>query len=515
LRILIAALGGEGGGVLAEWIAEAAGRAGLPAQATSVPGVAQRTGATSYYLEIMRAPDPQGRTPVFALVPTAGRVDVAIASELLEAGRLIERGFVSPDRTLLIASASRVYTTAEKMHMADGRLDPDRVHQTAQALSRRYLSVDLEAIAAANGTVISAAMFGALAGAGAFPWSREICEETIRSGGRGAAASLKGFAAAFEAIGAPAAQTAGLATPAALAEGPQSPPETLPAASAGDGAPFADLPESVRNVIELGRARAIDHQDEAYGELFLERMRALAAAAPALEDPRALHALEEGARRLALWMAYEDVPRVADLKTRRTRFERIRREAEMKPDQILKVVEYLKPGAEEIAAMLPARLGEKLMNRVRAGKSLPFLGKGVNLSTTGVLGYWTMRGLAGMARFRRSSLRFREEQAAIDVWLAAMADALRRAPDFAGALAELPRILKGYGDTHLRGRANYDAIFAGLVRPALASARPGEATPALRKAIAAALADPEGRNLAVALADQLPAAEAGPARAAE
>jgi indolepyruvate ferredoxin oxidoreductase, beta subunit len=118
LSILIAALGGEGGSVLMNWIVEAARASGLAVQATSVPGVAQRTGSTSYYIEIHPAPQAGRPEPVFALFPMPGRVDVAIASEHLEAARLMERGFVSPKRTTLIMSTSRVYTTAEKN--ADG-----------------------------------------------------------------------------------------------------------------------------------------------------------------------------------------------------------------------------------------------------------------------------------------------------------------------------------------------------------------------------------------------------------
>ena len=120
-NILIAALGGQGGGVLVDWLVQCARDAGLAVQATSVPGVAQRTGATSYYIEWSRAPVADGQPrPVFALSPVPARVDVAIASEALEAARLIERGFVTPERTCLVASTSRIYTTAEKMHMDDG-----------------------------------------------------------------------------------------------------------------------------------------------------------------------------------------------------------------------------------------------------------------------------------------------------------------------------------------------------------------------------------------------------------
>ena len=55
ITLLIAALGGEGGGVLTDWIVVAATRQGLPVQSTSIPGVAQRTGATTYYVEIVPA----------------------------------------------------------------------------------------------------------------------------------------------------------------------------------------------------------------------------------------------------------------------------------------------------------------------------------------------------------------------------------------------------------------------------------------------------------------------------
>jgi len=91
-RLLIAALGGEGGGVLMGWIMRAASAAGRAAQATSVPGVAQRTGATTYYLEIASEPDG-AQAPIFALMPVAGDVDVVVASELLEAVRMAERGY--------------------------------------------------------------------------------------------------------------------------------------------------------------------------------------------------------------------------------------------------------------------------------------------------------------------------------------------------------------------------------------------------------------------------------------
>lgn len=460
LSILIAALGGEGGGTLMNWIVDGAIKAGLPVQATSVPGVAQRTGSTSYYIEIGRE---GGTPPVFALVPMPGRVDVVISSELAETARMLERGFVSPGRTTLITGTGRVLTTAEKIGMADGRFPSDRILAAGTALAQRFLPLDLEDMARRAGTVISAPMFGALAGAGVLPWPRAR-SEALLAGGRGAKASLAGFAAAFEAV------TGGKAPDVPVVPAP--------------------------DVEALGIARCRDFMDEAYAGLFSARVARLKAAAGEGGDPLRAHALEEAARRLALWMTYEDIPRVADLKTRPERFRRIRREAEMQAGQVLAVADLFKPGLEELAAMLPVSWGEALMAHHRRGGWVPLLGRGMHLRTTTVTGYFLLRLLAGMARFRRGSLRFRDEQAGIERWLGAMEAALRTAPAFAGALAELPRVLKGYGETQARGLANYRAIFEGVVQPGASDA----AAPALRAALAAALADPDGNALAAALA---------------
>src|SRR4051812_49817255 len=129
ITILIAALGGEGGGVMADWLMEAATSVDLPAQATSIPGVAQRTGATTYYLEIFPAERKTlgGREPVLSLTPSPGNVDIMVASELVEAGRAMQNGYVSPERTTLIASTHRIYATVEKMQMADGPHDAAKV----------------------------------------------------------------------------------------------------------------------------------------------------------------------------------------------------------------------------------------------------------------------------------------------------------------------------------------------------------------------------------------------------
>src|SRR5690606_8958464 len=136
--IAVAALGGQGGGVLAQWIVDLAEANKYRAQYTSVPGVAQRTGATIYFVELFPedAVKAAGKAPVLALMPAPGDVDIVIAAELMEAGRAIARGFVSPDFTTLIASDHRVYAISEKEIMGDGRGDEDMVRDAAKKAAK-------------------------------------------------------------------------------------------------------------------------------------------------------------------------------------------------------------------------------------------------------------------------------------------------------------------------------------------------------------------------------------------
>src|SRR5258706_3938498 len=198
IKIAILAMGGEGGGVLADWIVDLGEANGHVAQTTSVPGVAQRTGATIYYVELFPQAAGDDRQPVLALMPLPGDVDVVLASELMEAGRAVQRGLVTPERTTLIASTHRVYSIAEKSAMGDGRVDSDELVRHADAAAKRFIRFDMAQAAEQSGSVISAVLFGALAGAGVLPFGRAQFEATIERGGVGVKPSLKAFGAAFE-----------------------------------------------------------------------------------------------------------------------------------------------------------------------------------------------------------------------------------------------------------------------------------------------------------------------------
>jgi len=462
LTILIAALGGEGGGVMADWLIDAAGQCGFPSQSTSIPGVAQRTGATTYYLEIFPAQEAQlnGKAPVFSLTPSPGNVDVMVASELIEAGRAMQNGYVSPERTTLVASTHRIYATVEKMQMADGRVDSERVIEAGRKLAKRAVLFDMRKLAEESGTVINAVLFGAMAGSGMLPLPREACEQAIRRGGRGAEASLRGFAAGCE-----------------IAAGSRPTPQPAAAPKRAEG---------LKEVLDLSVSRLKDYQGEAYASLFLERIK------PFQDGDSKLAA--ETARQLALWMSYEDIVRVADLKTRASRFERVRREVGAKEGEPVVVIDYLKPGIEEIASLLPHFFGEKLISWAEARGKLDAYNVGMHVKTSGVFGYLMVRSLAWLKPWRPHSYRYQEEQLLIGRWLARVREAAARSPALALEVAQCATLLKGYGETHRRGKANFLAILDALVEnPATADA--AEQAKAIRKAREAALADPEGKAL--------------------
>ncbi|NRB04048.1 MAG: 2-oxoacid:acceptor oxidoreductase family protein, partial [Rhodobacteraceae bacterium] len=195
-KLAIMAVGGQGGGVLTNWIETLARSQGYACQATSVAGVSQRTGATIYYIEM--APQSE-RQPIFALAPSGGDVDVLIAAEMMEVGRAIMRGFVTPDKTLLIGSTHRALAVSEKTVPGDGVANAEEVRAAAEVAAHKLILADMEKLAVSEGSVISASLFGALAGSKALPFDRSAFESAIRSGGKGVDASLRAFAAGFDA----------------------------------------------------------------------------------------------------------------------------------------------------------------------------------------------------------------------------------------------------------------------------------------------------------------------------
>ena len=490
ISIAVVALGGEGGGVLADWIVDLAEHGGHLAQATSVPGVAQRTGATVYYVELFpkAAAHAAGREPVLALMPMPGDVDVVLASELMEAARAVERGFVTPDRTLLIASTHRVFAMTEKIALADGRVDAAALLQACRDAAHRLVAFDMAALADAAGSVTSAVLFGALAGSGALPFPRAAFEAAIRRGQVGVKASLAAFGAGFEAAQAGAAAMAS-AVPDAGKRRVQASTKALLDKAARDYAGEA------RAIVAAAIERLADYQDAAYAETFLARLERFKAIERQRGDGRLM---AETARQLALAMAYEDTVRVAELKIRPGRFARVREEAQVADGQILEIAEFLHPRVQEIADTLPAAQGRFILRTAWARDLLDrFTRKGRIVKTTSLSGFLLLYALSRLKPLRRRSLRFAAEQDALAAWLDLVAESARSDYALALEVARMRGLVKGYGDTHERGQAKFDRLAAELPR----LRERGDPGTLLAGLIKAALADEAGEALDRAIAD--------------
>ncbi len=458
LSIAIAALGGQGGGVLADWIVEVAECHGWRVQSTSVPGVAQRTGTTVYYLEMRPAAAEPGAEPIFALMPVPGDVDVVVAAELMEAGRAVARGLVTPERTTLIASNHRIYGITEKSAPGDGTADSDAVRVVLRTEARRLVLFDMQALCARTGSLISAVLCGALAASGALPFPRRLYEEAIRRGGIAVQASLAGFAAGFDQAASAAAVAQDVHASAAAPVSAAAAPSTE-AGRRIEARLRKMFPAELHALVALGVDRLMDYQDGAYAQEYLDRLGEVVQWDRQSAGTARGYALSAAvARHLAQWMSYEDAIRVAQLKTRPERLQAIRTEVRAAPDQIVQVTEFLHPRFEDMCEIMPTALGTRLGGSPRVRRWLePIFRRGRRIGTDKLAGFALMYFLAGLRRWRRGTLRHHQERERIDAWLGRIGR-LAGCYELAVELAECQRLLKGYGETRERGLRSFEAI---------------------------------------------------------
>lgn len=488
IKLAVMAVGGQGGGVLTGWIEALARSQGYFCQATSVAGVAQRTGATIYYIEMLPASDQE---PVLALAPSSGDVDILIAAEMMEVGRAVMRGFVTPDRTVLIGSTHRALAVSEKTVPGDGIANADEVRAAAEIAAQHLILADMDRLAVEQGSVISSSLFGALAGSGALPFPREAFEDAIRASGKGVEASLRAFAAGFDAA------VQGVAPVA------QSSPETAPkleGPAAGIKAWEAlmqrvqALPAPVIAMAQAGLMKVVDFQDCAYGTTYLDRLDRIIARDDAAHD---WQLSATAAKYIANAMAYDDIIRVADLKTRAPRLSRIREEMGASEENLIELTEFFHPRAEEIVSLMPAKMGARWEASPRRMAVLKRLfNKGRRLRTHTLRSFVMLHVLGGLKGYRLRTLRHAVEVAHLETWLRDSLAVLEQDYPLSVELLKNRRLVKGYSDTHARGLTKFGTVMAAVD---LLNGRE-DAADWMARLREAALKDPEGEALAGAIA---------------
>ena len=490
ISLAILAMGGQGGGVLADWIvALAEARAGR-AQSTSVPGVAQRTGATIYYIEM--APPRDGVDPVFALMPTPGDVDFVMAAELMEAGRSVLRGLVTPDRTTLIASTHRSLAVVEKQAPGDGVADPEVVVLATDFAARRVIAFDMEAMAKAKGSVISATMFGALAGVRAIALSARRVRRRDPRRRRGRRGEPRGFWRGLSSR--PASSRSSRS-----AAGRKSVSSRWP-----DHAGNAELDRIGDAHQRLSRRRAADARCGRAKARRLSRSRLCdrisrpdrrahaSSIAPAAGKRKGFAFTVAAAKYLATAMAYDDVPRVADLKIRASRQARVRQEVQAAPDTIVTTTEYFHPRVDELCGSLPKALGEWIEARPGLVSFLrTYVDRGRRIRANTIAGYLMLAFVASRGPKRRGTLRHAREMEHIEAWLEVAQRALKARYELGVGVLGCRRLVKGYSDTHARGLSKFDRVMTAA--PALMSREDGADW--LDRLKRAALADEQGDAL--------------------
>lgn len=450
--VLVSALGGQGGGVLSDWLTTAARLEGFPAQATSIPGVAQRTGATTYLFEVWPYKDQKTR-PVFSIYPATGAVDLQVSFEPTEASRALMNGYIGAGTTLITAS-QRIYSIAEKMFPGDGTIALTPVLKALEVCSRQLKIADVARAAQKTGCHPNAIMFGVMAVSGVLPFNIENCRKAVASSGVAVTANLAGF-------------DVGTSLQALSVEEVEKPEKEYKQPPARFQKEITALPEPVQAMAGHAVSHLCDYQDENYAGRYLSFMNQIVAKDSGRQNFILSVAV---ARRLAAWMAFEDVIRVAQLKTRPGRFARIRNELSVGEDVPLVVYDYLKPGRAELLGLLPTALAKKFSATSAGGIAL-------KIRTSNPVGFGLMKLLALLKPWRPRTSRFAREQAMIVRWLDTIKQAAETDYELACKVADLAVWARGYGATRERGFEELEAAFNAPPATIVASLAKARAIP--------------------------------------
>jgi indolepyruvate ferredoxin oxidoreductase beta subunit len=269
---------------------------------------------------------------------------------------------------------------------------------------------------------------------------------------------------------------------------------------------ISEFPESLREILTLGYNRLVEYQNKAYADLYIEKIKSVFKEEQKYEHSGSLvidgveqnkwPITHEAARWTALWMAFDDIVRVAQLKIRQTRIASIREETKAKSGDLIKVYDHFKPGIAELAGLLPNALAKQLLEweerRVRSGHE-PLELK-IKLQSTGLRGALMLRILASLKWLRVIGRRYELEHAAIDQWLSAVCKSTQMDQALGYEVAACARLIKGYGSTNQRAHENLAHILNTLL-PSSAISSSAAQSQMIRQARSNALKEESGQPL--------------------
>lgn len=477
IKVLIPAVGGQGGGVLTEWLVQAFFIEGYDVQGISLPGLSQRGGSTVYYLEGFPASEAGGKQIIFAQFPVPGDVDIIIAQEFLELGRALELGYGS-DKTTIVTSTHRIYSTLEKMPIGSGIYSDENLRKIATAFSSGLIELDALRLSKENGMdelAVNAILLGALSASGAMPFDKASYIKAIEQVGVAVKTNVRAFEVGWNYVSSkkkpdtnkkPAVVWESFIRERADKFGESDREEYLARISRLETV----YPANLREILAESVYRLIDYQGTQYADRYLEHIKAIYEIDYSAKGGGA-KLTEYFARNLALLMSFEDGIRVAELKIRSDRFKRIKEEMRLRDDQVYKVIDYLKPDSEEIYGLLPyvfvapfVRLTEsRIFKKIwRKKKPLTF---GQTPTTTSFTGFVRLWFLTKMKFMRPLSYRYRKEHRLIKKYIESVRYYSTLDYKLGTLVAKSADMVKGYGKVRRRTISAFYRLIDNVISP--------------------------------------------------
>ena len=478
IRILIPAVGGQGGGVLTEWLVQAFQYEDYDVQGIGLPGLSQRGGSTTYYIEAHPSVNEPNKRVIFSQYPVPGDVDVILAQEFLELGLILEQGYGSSEKTTIVSSTHRIYSTLEKMPVGRGIYSDESLLRFANAFSKRFIGLDALELAKQNGMDelgINAILMGSLAASGAIPVGEGSFLKAIEGANVAIANNIKAFRIGWD-----------YTKKLKHSEEELKPKrhgwdafvsERSEKLNGGNKEVYKELlsealrtyPIHLKEIFAEAIFRLIDYQNPRYAEKYLNDIGEIFEVDK--EHEGGFKVSENFSKYLALWMCYEDGIRVAELKIKPSRFKQIREEMRLSDDQVFRVIDYLKPDGYEIYGLLPYFMVNPIISLTKMKyfpkflikkRPMTFGQKPVTTSLGGFIRLWLITKL----KFTRPwSYRYRKEHELLKKYKSAVLYYTRLDYQLGCLVSKSGSVIKGYGNVRRRTIDTFERFLDNVIAP--------------------------------------------------
>ena len=457
IKIALLAVGGDGGSVFSNWCVNLAQNCGYFATSTSIAGVAQRTGSTIFYLELLPQIEikKRGKAPVLSQMPVPGDVDIVIATEIVEIGRALNRGLISKNTTVIFSS-HRNLSISEKSSSADGIIDSKKIIEEVEKYTKnKVVYANFKKIAKKNGSVISSSLLGALFASDALPFSKENFEKVIVAGKIGVESSLNSFREASDEV---KNEKTNEEIDTGLDKAKLSP--IAHSSSNKEVQKFINriksYDTSLHDITYLGVMNTANWHDHKWGNYYLDELEKIIK----IDTKEKNFALSYNyAKYLSSALTYDDLIFVSSIKTSKKRLKEVRTEVNAKEHELVEVLDFLHPGLEEFCGFMPKGLGSRLSKSKKFKNFFTkYLDRDRRMKSTNLFNFLILYFVGTLKSWRFKSFRHFEEMENVNFWNIKIENILAVNYELAVLVVQSYRVKKGYGDTFHRSQSKFKIL---------------------------------------------------------